>query len=56
MPVGDTMCHCLLQMLIDAANGVIYSMSTDLISKAPGILPFASGPACWKQQDDEDSG
>ena len=56
MPVDDTMCHCLLQMLIDAANVIIYSMSTDLLFKAPGTLPFALEQACWKQQDDENFG
>ena len=47
------MCNRLLQMLIDAANGVIYRMSTNLPFKAPGILPFASEAICWKQQDGE---
>ena len=40
-------------MLIDAANGVIYRMSTNLPFKAPGTLPFASEAICWKQQDGE---
>ena len=42
LPVGDTVCHCLLQMLIDATNDVVYSIPTDLLFKAPDTLPFVS--------------
>lgn len=38
--------------LIDATNGVIYSMSNDLLSSGSCLLPFASEPLCWKQQND----
>ena len=31
-------------------------MSTNLLSKAPGTIPFASEALCWKQQDDENVG
>ena len=37
-----TLCNCLLQMLIDAANDIIYGMPTNLLSEALGTLPFAS--------------
>ena len=47
------MCKRLLPMLIGAANGVIYRMSTNLPFKTPGTLPFASEAICWKQQDGE---
>ena len=41
------------ETLIDATNGVIYSMPTDLLSSGSCSLPFASESICWKQQDDE---